>query len=81
MSPQSKEYPVRGLSQSPGVIEWSHSSTPGLWSGDPDPSWGHDYYSTWFPLTAIFLISEDKFRVIKLKSHYFISASHDVILL
>jgi hypothetical protein len=41
----------------------------------------HGYYSTWFPLTAIFLISEDKFRVIKLKSHYFISASHDVILL
>jgi hypothetical protein len=28
---------------------------------------GHDYYSTWFPLTVIFLISEDK-RVIKLTS-------------
>jgi hypothetical protein len=38
----------------------------------------HDYYSTWFPLTAIFLISEFKLTVVKLKSHYFISASHDV---
>jgi hypothetical protein len=37
----------------------------------------HDYYSTWFPLTAIFSKSEDKLRVIKLKTHYFISASHD----
>jgi hypothetical protein len=36
-----KSTPLRGLYQSPGVIEWSHSSTPGLWSGDPDPSWGN----------------------------------------
>jgi hypothetical protein len=34
---------VSGSSQSPGVIEWSHSSTPGLWSDDPDPSWGNQY--------------------------------------
>jgi hypothetical protein len=33
----------------------------------------HDYYSIWFNLSAAFFISEKKAKVIKLKTHYFIS--------
>jgi hypothetical protein len=43
-----------------------------IFTADAD-SWGHDYYSIWFNLSAAFFKSEKTTGVIKLKTHYFIS--------
>jgi hypothetical protein len=41
----------------------------------------HDYYSIWFNFTANWFLSEENVWVIKLNSHYFISASFRNVVL